>query len=263
MRFNFLVVFLVCIACKKQAHHSIAIIGHAGNGLDIPTSFYAPNSLESIEMALGTPGIEGVELDVQLSIDNELWLYHDDLLEISTNGKGCISNSTNEELKNVRYKTANQEKLTRLKDLNFELYTNKTIYLDLRHYNGCAESIIEQSLFIDGLTPLIDQWPAVKFIIVTNHKQWLNGFSQSGLRVYCDIETMSEFDQMKNGNFSYEGVIIRNSACTKDDVARIKHENKAVILFDLRAPKSIRKAFEKTPSAIITDDVKAALIEKS
>lgn len=263
MRFKFLFLLFLIAGCKKQAYHTIAIIGHAGNGLNIPTSFYAPNSLQSIEMALGTPGLDGVEIDIQLAADQELWLYHDDRLETNTNGNGCISESTFEQLKTIRYTTANKEKLVRLKDLNFDLYAGKNIYLDIRHYNGCTEQLIEQGPIIQALKSTIEMWPSVNFIIVTNHKPWINDFSQNNLHVYCDIETMAEFEQLLNGTYTYAGIIIRNAACTKDDVARIKLENKKVILFDLRAPKSIRKAFEKSPDAIITDDVKAALIEKN
>lgn len=239
------------------------IIGHAGNGLNISTSIYHANTLESIELALGTTGISGVEIDLQLSADKEFWLLHNDKLQEETTGKGCVSESKYEELKNVHFKTVNKEKLIRLTDLNFAAYSGKTFYLDIRHYNGCTMEPIVLNDVLIALDEALHQWTEVTFIVVTNHKYWLNGLSSAGWTTYADIHDMDEFTVLKQGNYTYEGIVVRNSVATKEDVNAIKSENKKVILFDMRAPKPIRQALKKQPDAIIVDDLKTALIEKS
>lgn len=263
MRFSILIIVTFLISCNKQQSYPVDIIGHAGNGLKNPSSIYHANSLEAVELALGTAGVSGIEIDIQLSADNELWLLHDRKLETETNGSGCISESTVETLKQVRFKTANQEHLVRLTDLNFERYSGKIIYLDIRHYNGCTEELIDQNRIIDALTPVINSWENVHFVLATNHKPWLSGFAANGWTVYCDIESMAEFQELQDYDLSFHGIMIRNSAADKDDVALIKSENKKVILFDIRAPKSIRQALKKQPEGILADDVKTALIERS
>lgn len=263
MRFSILIIATFLIACNKQKSYPVDIIGHAGNGLKNPSSIYHANSLEAVELALGTAGVSGVEIDIQLSADNELWLLHDRKLETETTGTGCISESTAETLGNVHFKTVNKERLVRLTDLNFDYYSGKTIYLDIRHYNGCTEAIIDQSRVIDALTPIIDAWVDVHFVLVTNHKPWLNAFAAMGWTVYADIESMAEFQELQYYNLNFHGIMIRNAATDKDDVERIQSENKKVILFDIRAPKPIRQALKKQPDGILADDVKAALIERS
>ncbi|MBC9810995.1 hypothetical protein H9Y05_00760 [Crocinitomicaceae bacterium CZZ-1] len=263
MRFSLFIITVFLFSCNKQDVHPVEIIGHAGNGLKNPSSIYHANSLEAVELALGTAGVLGVEIDLQLSADNELWLLHDRKLETETTGSGCISEATFETLKKVRFKTVNKERLVRLSDLNFGLYSGKTLYLDIRHYNGCTEALIDQSRIIDALHPIIEAWGTVHFIVTTNHKPWLNGFAAQGWTVYSDIESMSEFQELQHYNLNFHGIMIRNSAAGKDDVTRIQSENKKVILFDIRAPKPIRQALKKHPEGILVDDIKAALIEKS
>lgn len=263
MYFKCSIILIVLFSCKKQESYPVEIIGHAGNGLNISTSIYHANTLESIELALGTIGIAGIEIDLQLSADNEFWLLHDRRLETETSGSGCISESNYDKLKNVHFKTINKEKLVRLKDIDFSRYNGKTIYLDIRHYNGCNEALLSFENIQNALHETLLQWNDVKFIVVTNHKSWLNAFSSAGWVTCADIQSMDEFTTLKQGNYTYEGVIIRNSAATKEEVKSIKSENKKVILFDMRAPKPIRQALKKQPDAIIVDDLKTALIEKS
>lgn len=263
MHFKFSIAFLLLFACGKKSSFPVDIIGHAGNGLSIQSSIYHSNSLESIELALGTAGVKGVEIDLQLSADNELWLLHDRNLETETTGNGCVSESTYAELSTIRFKTVNKEKLVRLKDLNFSAYSGKIFYLDIRHYNGCTEALIDQNTVITALQPIITEWNDVQFIVITNHKPWLDGFSDLGWTVYSDVESLDEIQTLKQYNYHYDGIVIRNSVVTKEDIAAIKSENKKVILFDVRAPKPIRQALKKQPDGIIADDLKAALIEKS
>lgn len=264
MRFKYLILLLVVFSCKKDTFDAVNIIGHAGNGLSIQSSIYSPNSLEAIELALGTVGVEGVEIDVQLSKDNELWLFHDPLLENGTTGNGCIAEKTFEELNKIQFKTFNREKLVQLKDLNFSKYSGKTIYLDIKHYSGCTYDLLAINQVLSALNETLSEWKnSINFIVLLNNYYWLNGFSNAGWTTYAQIHDLPKIDSLIENNFSFDGTTIRNKDVTSDDIQTIKSKNKKVILFDIRAPKSLRQALEKQPDGIIVDDVKGALIEKS
>ena len=57
-------------------------------------SAYAPeNTLEAFKLAAGQ-GADGVELDVQLSRDNELVVAHDETIDRVSNGSGYIKDHT-------------------------------------------------------------------------------------------------------------------------------------------------------------------------
>ena len=58
------------------------IIGHRG------ASMFAPeNSASSLEVAYSL-GLEWVETDVQITLDNKLVIFHDEKLERTSNGEG-------------------------------------------------------------------------------------------------------------------------------------------------------------------------------
>lgn len=71
------------------------VIGHRG------AAAYAPeNTLEGIHTAADL-GIEWVELDIKLTKDQIPVLFHDEMLDRTTNGHGNIADMTYEDLKNL------------------------------------------------------------------------------------------------------------------------------------------------------------------
>jgi glycerophosphoryl diester phosphodiesterase len=71
------------------------VIGHRG------AASYAPeNTLEGIHTAADM-GVEWVELDVKLTKDEIPIIFHDDLLDRTTNGSGIVAETTYEDLKQL------------------------------------------------------------------------------------------------------------------------------------------------------------------
>jgi len=257
------VIFLSLInSCKKEKFFTIDLYGHAGNGLDIVNSVYHDNSQESIEFALGLEGTTGVEVDMRMSADGGLWLYHDDLLETETSGSGCVSQKTNSELNEIRYNTVNKEKLVNFSNLPFINYGNTTFLLDVRHYNGCDFFPIDYNLFVSKIIDLRNNHPSIKFVILTTFDDWIPLFIAQGMEVYFEISNVANLDSATPNTLSCQGYIIKNQFIDKNEVAKIQAENKKVIIFELRSPKKIREALKKNPNGIVTDDLRAAIIEK-
>ena len=74
-------------------------IGHRG------ASGYAhENTLLSFQKAIAL-NIDGIELDVHLSSDNELVVIHDQTIDRTTNGKGFVKNFTSSQLKKYEIPT--------------------------------------------------------------------------------------------------------------------------------------------------------------
>lgn len=108
---------------------------------------YPENTLVAFEEAAKLPGLTGIELDVQLSADNQVVVIHDETVDRTTNGKGAIKNYTLKELKKLRIKRnwllseripELQEVLELLKKpmgngllLNIELKNSKISYVGL------------------------------------------------------------------------------------------------------------------------------------
>lgn len=263
MYFRLIALIFLLGGCHKSNFTQIDVVGHAGNGLEIQNSMYHANSLEAINLALGLAGCNGVEVDVQLSKDGELWLLHDEHLDTETNGSGCIAESNDEYLKTINYQTVNKEKLTKFSDLNFDLYTGKTLYLDLRHYNFCANQVIDVQEILSKLSNYENKLDAIELILCTKRKEWIEPISNAGWLVFFEVNSFAEFSNLMNETQSFDGILIRSKSITKNEVKQVISANKKVTLFGIRSPKSIREAFEKHPNTLIVDDLKAALIEKS
>ncbi len=258
-----LIVFLLASCSKKKEFSLIEVIGHGATGLKILNSVYHDNSKEAVEFAISIEGCDGVEMDLQLSKDGTLWLFHDALLDEETNGSGCINDLTDNELALIEYSTMHKEKLVQLKDLDFSLFQGKEIFLDLRHYNACSALFVDIDKVILELNSLgIQSEKEFNIHCVLAYDQWVLPFITAGYLVDFSIYSLNEFDTYNNLFPSISGYIVRNSDFDKNEIDKIKFSGKDVFIFDIRSPKGIRSALNKNPDAVITDDIRATLIEK-
>ncbi len=257
-----LIILTLFSACnKKKDFLDIKILGHAGMGLSIQNSFYHDNSLESIDLALSMDGCDGVEVDVQMSKDNTLWLYHDPFLENQTNLSGCIADKNNDELSNAKYKSMHKEKLIRLDEIDFNKLQNKFLLLDIRHFNNCLNTSVNINDFVASLIAL-NLSSEIKIRVILKNSSWINNFTNSGFEVIYEAFDLADWNNTISIYQHLKGLIIKNADITKTQLNEVKTNQKEVYLFEMRAPKSIKKALLKKPDAIITDDLRASILEK-
>ena len=250
-------------ACKKDKNHlDTKVIGHAATGLKMPSTFYHDNSLEAINKAMETEGCDGIEIDLQLSASGTLWLFHDAELSTETNQSGCINSKTDDELEQVRYSTIRKERLIRFAEVPFHKLIGKTLMLDLRQYNHCEEKVISSDLMMEQLL----KFPAIQsgnmqVYVISNYEPWIAAFANTSFQLIYSTETWEEGLEVMSGN-SIAGLMIKNSKIDKDQVGELKALGKKIIIFEVRSPKSIRKALKKLPDYLVTDDIRATIIEK-
>jgi glycerophosphoryl diester phosphodiesterase len=80
---------------NKSDSDNFTVIAHRG-----ASAYYPENTIESFQAAIAM-GADMVELDVQLSRNGEVVVFHDEKLSRCTNGKGKISDYTLVELKKL------------------------------------------------------------------------------------------------------------------------------------------------------------------
>ena len=250
---------IISFSCKKNTDfNSVKLIGHAGMGISIQNSFYHDNSSESINLALSINGCDGVEVDVQISLDTSAWLYHDAYLESETNISGFISHKYDDELHHAKYKSIHHEKMIPLKDLNSKNLKNRSLLLDIKNYNNINTSII-----IDALNKVDFIFlPDIDLKIIINKYDEITSFINSGFHVICEIQHFNEYDDLLSQYPDIDGFAIKNKAINSSQVEEIKQSGKEIYLFEVRAPKSIRNALLKFSTAVITDDLRATILEK-
>ena len=154
---------------KNLNHDIIMILGHAGMG-DLYK--YPNNTLESIEPVIGI-GADGTELDVQITKDSVLILFHDETLGGRTRCEeyGSPYNYNWSEIKSCYYNTVVKDipiytvdevfsKLPNVNDLyfSFDCKLNPELYYDkayrIKFLNAikriCEKYNLAQNVFIEG-----------------------------------------------------------------------------------------------------------------
>ncbi|HLP54681.1 MAG TPA: glycerophosphodiester phosphodiesterase family protein [Fluviicola sp.] len=262
MRFKVLfMVLLVLVSCKKkEQYEDVQLIGHAGAGLDSGTSPYHDNSKEAIDYAVNMEGIDGVEIDLQCSASGSIWLFHNTTLDDATNGEGCINSVTDDYLNGLSYSGLGNEALLKFADLDFP-FASKTCFLDIRHYNSCTGQITDQQTMIDAIEAAVPGSFMTEVSVITNNPNWVHAFYLKGWNVY--FERASANDYLDSWQMTETvGLCIRNSEIDRQGVKSVHEAGKEVVIFEVRSPKGIRSGLKKHPDYLITDNLKAAIIEK-
>ena len=263
MRYKYFFLIFLLFSCKKNKVIYVGeLIGHAATGLKIQNRVYHDNSKEAVDFSLSINGCDGIEIDVQMSSEGDLWLFHDTKLDIETDGNGCIFDLTNNELAHIKYKTSNKEHLAKLSELDFTKFENNTMLLDIRHYTECQNKILDPILFINALNEIsgLNNGKVNLFVLLSN-AEWINVFRVNGYKVLFSANNYEEYVSVNA--FVSEGVIVKNKGISENEVQALHDLNKKVYIFDIRAPKETRLAIRKNPDGIVTDDLRTAIIEKN
>ncbi|MEN9743013.1 MAG: hypothetical protein RLZZ65_818 [Bacteroidota bacterium] len=252
-------LFLLIFACNRtEQYPAVQIFGHAGMGMNIAYSVYHDNSEAAIDMAMSLPNLDGVEMDVRMSKDGTLWLFHENKLEISTSGSGCIAELTDQEIETFHYKSTHREHLVRLSTVLNKLKPGMTFILDIKHWNECAQAYSDMDLFKQKLLAIPDSLKN-QIIIDSSYPYWLAALAQE-FRVVFSTSSFAEGKAKLEEIPQLYGLMTRSKNITTEEIAEIKSLGKTVFLFEMRSSKMQRAIMKKAPTAILSDDPRGALI---
>jgi glycerophosphoryl diester phosphodiesterase len=247
------------LACRKQeSYPEVQIFGHAGMGMDIGMSAFHDNSLEAIELALSLPTVNGVEVDVRMSADGTLWLYHENTLEAHTDGEGCIFETTDQVLEKLRYKSLHREKLARLDQIWSFVRPQHKVILDLKHWNQCTAGYVDMQRFMEALYAIPLEFRD-QIVLDSSNPNWLAQISQDFKVVFSTVTFEEGLKQLEKVP-ALAGLMLRSKDITAEQIAYLKTQGKESYLFEMRSSKKQRAALQKQPSAIIADDPRGALV---
>lgn len=256
------IALLMLVSCKKQSYPDVSVVGHGCMGLEILNSVYHDNTKEAFDLATGMAGADGVEIDVQLSLDGSIWLFHDEEISVETNGSGCIGTKSDQEIKTISYRSFHKEKLVQLSDLDLTRLKGKKLFLDIRHYNKCESSFYDPFEWIAAINSI--EFPSdIELYIVLSIPEWSQDFIDQGYKVLLSAFEKEELNDFLSGSFQSDGYMVKNAIISRADVEALHVLGKKVFIFEMRAPKSIRKALQKGPDGVVSDDLRAALIERN
>lgn len=255
-----LLLMLLVVACRKKTDQfpTVQVVGHGGNGLHNLSVPYHDNTYKAVSYALQFPEIQAIEVDVQFSKDGTMWLFHDYMMDEESNSEGCIRNKTDEELKEIRYKGLDRERLTMLEEIA-PLMKGKQLFLDLKFPNDCGETLSELDLqkCLDWVNL---HFPETEVIYSFNSSLNAAFFQNAGCKVLMNAYSENQFQVLLTSN--YWGLSIRNKDISPEFLKSVSLGSKQLVIYDIRSPKKSREALNKQPNFLFTDDIKTTLTEK-
>ena len=253
---NFIGAFLLTISwsCKKQEDlPEVIVYGHAGTTLYSERWVYPANTVESVLYALDVLDADGVEVDVQMTNDSVLVLYHDAYLDEVTKLSGCIHEYNFADLDNIQVYQTKYEiaRLDEVMKICFE--RNKKIYLDLKPYHYCDSTNINYSTFNNSLNDLLAIYTLDErsdITVNTRNTDLLMVLSDTSIIKSFETENSDEGILMYQNNVTQE-LCINYSAMTATVAESLTNLGIKFSLFGVKTTDEIRSAMTFFPSKIV------------
>lgn len=215
-------------------------IAHRGNGV----TKYPENSCEALMQALSHPMIDGVELDVRLTKDHEVIIFHDATLERMSNGIGFVRDKAWEELKQLtlisgKYHT----KISKLSDFLKHVHTSKIILIELKEETG------DYKILADKVCRILERYSNLNLYLVSFRVDLMKYIEKKypKYRVGVFVNHFINYKYIHN-SFSFQAV----TPILVDDVNMTK-ETFVYAIYHLSTVKSVLKKIGNHQVGMITD----------
>lgn len=255
---------------------NILAIGHAGLGFNsyvFPFNPYPPNSFTALKKAIEY-GADGVEVDLQLTKDGVLVLYHDYDLANRSSLEGCIGDKTWDELKNLTYDEGvffnafQSEKIIRLDSLLSWFSTLREfphLHFDMKPYNECnPENGYATELLMCGL--LDDQIvkfnaPTEKLVFISARIPIIEELRSLNSEYIVSYEETEDFNRglEKTIQHGIEILTIKPTLITRRKVKKAQSKNIKVLTFGAKSRSGNIKLIELNPDIIHTNNIEMLL----
>jgi len=248
-----------CWGCEKEVPvHFPVIYGHAGTTLADERAVYPPNSEASILYALNALNADGVEVDVQLTLDSFLVIYHDPYLDSRTNITGCVNSTTYSELLTAKY-YGDLTLLNLTRVLELTINRGKKVVLDIKPYNFCTEQSIDFEQFNWRLNNVIQAYSSEqRGLITVNCRKFELLFALEDSSIIRCFES-ENIEQGINycENFGIDKLMIKSSIFTNEMMQKLKQKNIRYCISDIKTKQEISWAASFSPDEVITDNIAA------
>lgn len=250
--------FIALTSCTKEYMGiEVDVYAHAGESLYPARNKHPPNSIKGIEYSLTDVETEGVEVDVQMTSDGVLIVYHDEKLTENSNADGCINSKLHSELAATKIYNSNEVIPTLASVFEVVLPLNKRIILDVKHWNACTEGQIDFQLFNTALNDLTNSYSSTqrKLIIVNARSLTL----LDSLNV-PDIVKSYETEDFDDGLLAVQNngvnmLTIKLEAMNAANNGLLKDNNVLYGIFNLKTKKEVKSALDFNPTFVISDKI--------
>lgn len=253
-------IFLVInFSCQREIiqNENLLIYGHAGTSLYPERAAYPPNTFESVKYAINVLNADGVEVDVQMTKDSVLVLFHDGFLDEVTNFSGCVQEYNFHEISEMKiygspYRIATLEEV-----IDFCLGANVFVFLDMKPYNFCESKNGNYITINNALNNVIsDLSVEEKKLITINSRNidLLNSISDTSMIKSFETENISLAIQNFNADLCDE-VSINYFSMNDEVLEQLNNHTIPFSIFGVKIKSEIEGALKFYPTKIITDNI--------
>lgn len=250
--------------------NKITLIGHGGIGFSSPQNALPHNSFSSLTKAVEAYGLEGVEVDVQMSSDSVIFMYHDKVLETSTDCFGCVFFKESESLINCRYRSGFRNNLFINENLRSiesvlkrfsERPTKPLVIMDVKlalEECGNFDNAVHRQQFLEAIASLIDNYNAQEWCFVESDdldflmdlKEILPEVKLSLIPILYSEEEVIE--AAGKGVYMISG---SNDVMTKAYAQFIHDNGMRLAIYSVKIRKAAIEAINNSPDYIYTDNI--------
>ncbi|MEQ8909708.1 MAG: glycerophosphodiester phosphodiesterase family protein [Vicingaceae bacterium] len=277
------ILFSACIDFDKGQVENLSDgevlkIGHGGSGFKrwLPFQALPANSLGSIKKALAEEGVDGIEVDLQMTRDGKFVLYHDNELSSLTDLDGCISERSFNEVKGLSYQLEwpfnwfQNERILSLEELLTYFLTLEKfpyLHLDMRTYSNCnqlAANLKYEQAFLPTLHQTLSRYsiPKEKLLLISVTKESILIARNLNSPYHLSLEVISDFEADLAWAIEHkvDYLTVKPRLLSAEKVKKAHQAGIQIITFGAKSKSGNKKLLELNPDIVQTDNL-SALIE--
>ncbi|MFN8396434.1 MAG: glycerophosphodiester phosphodiesterase [Bacteroidia bacterium] len=244
----------------------ILAVVHGCGGFGTYRNTVPPNTVAALEQSLAQ-GADGVEMDIQVTADGQLAVFHDGLMDIATDCAGCIGDMTWDEVRSCSYQTRNgnldgHHPVVLLDTLLAQIEASgyqPWVFLNTKHDSPCdpGDDGVNYETFAQLLSEAVHRHDLGDRVIVESmSERFLSVMGERDTTVHLlfdDEDYKRGMEVVRRNDFI--GLCISNGQVTADQVAQAHQEGYWLGIWGVRVLGDTQRAVEKGPELVMTDDL--------
>lgn len=198
------------------------------------------NTLLALTLGNRNNKIDGIELDVRLTKENEVVVIHDDTIDRTSNGKGKVSEMSLDRLKKFNYGTfLKRSTISTLDEVLNKLSSNSLIIIELKDENK------RNSILCTKTMQIINNYPNLNIWLKSFNKEiveYLKRYSNRPIGILIDRNNTNVLD------LDVDFYSISKNVINKDIISNKLNDNKQVIVWTVNSKQELNMLYDKLDS---------------
>ncbi len=248
-------IVLINNSCQKlDDKPRVLVLAHAGMSLFEERAILPANSFEVIKHSVNVLGSEGIEIDVQMTKDSVLVLFHDANITTSPGFSGCIGNYNWNVIKDLKLNNSNYN-LARLDSvMDFLIENNVKVFLDLKPFNFCENANKSYSAFANCIDSIMNKYDDDQKKLVIAGSFNVDLLNSLNVIYKCvertNVDAAIELAEM----YDYQYLMLPISVINDTTAEKLKNTPFNWGVFGGKSNGEIRKTIGFKPSCFISDN---------